>query len=409
MVSNTNTYPQYFNKMFSSVLCLNEKFKLNINELKLPNEDEQELQKLFTEIIIATPNPVGESNKIYNKPDFILSDKARNIEKILTELCAFVLSHWQVQNVLASGCKLNMDSTLVQPRCANTFFDEIKTTKGWDILLGCIGKEEFCKLLLDTIVLRKLPNGVYYQLSGPPLTESDYVYKSDGKNTMIPKSIVKPYLNTFLFDIGSYKNGLKEHLDALLYNRKRQHARKEDQIPCKKIKLSRRQKKKLEESLKTDKKIMKRKREGGLETDEKLKKRKLIEDKQQNIIEKSSLFYCGNRINKKTDELIMLLPKDHIFQKVAEFDEETRLEKCLSEIFPNEFTSTSKKKKFYKRCSTMNGMMKKILKNHKSIHFMSILDRKCPKKIPFVNIALASSAHSQVYEFIKEVLKKEKI
>ncbi|KAI8644892.1 hypothetical protein BD408DRAFT_400784 [Parasitella parasitica] len=87
-------------------------------------------------------------------------------------------------------------------------------------------------------------------------------------------------------------------------------------------------------------------------------------------IDRSQLFYCQNSINPSSGHVVMKLPKDHMLKKGKSSDlNDDFIIHCMSKIFPREFTSPNK-----------------ILLGS--------------------NITRAASQHFEVFELIKEIVRR---
>lgn len=178
-------------------------------------------------------------------------------------------------------------------------------------------------MLIEKIVLCRLPSGVYYQMAGKKcfiltlpkalffLTNLVHITwigsaVSENLHQMTMRLKRKPkqtkrdlnkYYSTFLKDIASHKSDLSQYLDTLLYHKKRRLANQDHhQQPNKIVKLSQRQKKRLKNE---EHRLPNRKKNtcGPVTT----------------TIERVDLFYCPNSINQKTDKPSMRLPKERMY------------------------------------------------------------------------------------------------
>ncbi|KAI8080274.1 uncharacterized protein B0P05DRAFT_82179 [Gilbertella persicaria] len=199
----------------------------------------------------------------------------------------------------------------VEAKFENTPVHEIKSDQAWIALFHSIQHLAFYDIFLNHVILKRLPNGSYYQLAGPLLFGKHNRKEGQAVPTK-KKRKLNDYFSTFLSDIGSNASHLSHYLDSLLYSKKR---------PLELPKLSRRQRRKL----KSNKRSEPAKQKRPVET-----------------IDRASLFYCANYVIPNTDKVMMRLPKDHILQKLTA-ERYDFIEYCLSKLFPKEFTKEPKR------------------------------------------------------------------
>lgn len=173
-----------------------------------------------------------------------------------------------------------------------------------------VNRQEFCNLFLKAVILLRLPQGAYFQLSGTlvsyvelshllishlnltgtPLSLKDVALKpKPSKSIQMP---VDQYMSTFLFDIASNYKDIPKYLDSLLLSKKRKKQTVCNEQPNKAQKLSRRQKKKLKQAS-TDTTMSTHKPSSQIVT-----------------IDRAQLFYCSNVVDSSTGNGTMNLPKD---------------------------------------------------------------------------------------------------
>ncbi|KAF1800415.1 hypothetical protein FB192DRAFT_1116188 [Mucor lusitanicus] len=260
---------------------------------------------------------------------------------------------------------------------SNTLLSQIISNRGWNVLFRCVDRQEFCNLFLKAVILHRLPQGAYFQLAGAPLLLKDATLKpKPSKSIQLP---VDQYMSTFLFDIASNYKDIPRYLDSLLFSKKRRKSATDNPHPNKVQKLSRRQKKKLKQAS-----------TATTPTAHQPSKRVVT-------IDRSQLFYCTNNVDTSADNFMMKLPKNNILRKAktTTLDDEF-LVYCMSKIFPWEFKTKNKTKKFLKRCQSMQGILKQVQTRHNRMHCFQILQRRCPKKTMIDNITKAATPHYEV-------------
>ncbi|KAG2215923.1 hypothetical protein INT46_004179 [Mucor plumbeus] len=322
--------PKYFNSIFESVKPLEEYLGLDFNELDIPLEDKNALNELSQQVLVAISNATGGIYECQSKfiPQTNIPEIGESIENVLADICVYILSNWQLSNVLASGCTLTPDKNSIQMKFNNTILSQIISNKAWSILFRCVEKQIFCDLFVNAIILYRLPKGVYYQLSGlnltgTPLSLKNITLKPQKRKRL--QTTVDQYKSTFLFDIASHNNDIPRYLDSLLFTKKRRKSTGCNEQPNKIQKLSRRQKKKLKQA-----------NASKIAATPKTKS-------QVEVIDKSQLFYCANSINPQTNKVVMTLPKDHLLKKGKTSNLDNNfLVYCMSKIFPREFTTPNK-------------------------------------------------------------------
>ncbi|CEP16829.1 hypothetical protein [Parasitella parasitica] len=377
--------PNYFSSIFKSVQTLQEYLGLDIDELDIPLDDKNALNELSQQILIAIRKPnegIFECPTEFTPPATSVS-AAYNIEDMLVDICVYVLSHWQLSNVLTSGCALAPDRNSIRMKYNNTILNQILTSKAWNVLFHCVKKQNLYDLFLSAIILHRLPNGAYYQLSGTPLSLRNVTLEPK-KHKKSPDS-VDQYMSTFLFDIASHHKDLPRYLDSLLLSKKRRKPTGCSDQPNKVQKLSRRQKKKLKHA--------------NTAVVSKSKGRIIA-------IDRSQLFYCQNNINP-SGHVVMKLPKDHMLKRGKSSDlNDEFIVHCMSKIFPREFTTPNKIKKFLKRSQLMQEIVKELHNRHNKVQFLQILNKRCPQKSLNSNITRTASRHFEVFELIKEIVRR---
>ncbi|CAO0803249.1 unnamed protein product [Mucor circinelloides] len=376
--------PRYFHDIFKSVQTLPEYFGLDFDELDVCAEDKSALNELSQQILVATSNTTGNIYK--SEIEFVPRTDNSTMEDVLADICVYILSNWQTRNVIATGCSLTSDKNSVQMKFNSTLLSQIISNKAWNILFTCVNRQEFCNLFLKAVVLLRLPQGAYFQLSGTPLSLKDVALKpKPSKSIQMP---VDQYMSTFLFDIASNYKDIPRYLDSLLLSEKRKKQTVCNEQPNKAQKLSRRQKKKLKQASTTTMSTHK-------------------PSSQIVTIDRAQLFYCSNVVDSSTGNGTMNLPKGNILReaKTATLNDEFLIY-CISKIFPREFETSNKTKKFLRRCHSLQSIVKEVQTRHNRMRCSHILERRCPKKMLINNITRAASPHHEVFEFIKELIRR---
>ncbi|CAO3639594.1 unnamed protein product [Mucor fragilis] len=372
--------PNYFDSIFKSAQTLPEYFGLDFDELDLCAPDKDALNELSQQTLVVISNT---TTSIYKSGiDFTLATDSGTMEDVLADICVYVLSNWKTSNVISTGCSLAPNKTSVQMKLNNTVLSQIISNKAWNILFTCVDRQKFCNLFLKAVILYRLPQGAYFQLAGSPLLLKDVALTP--KPSQPIHMPVDQYMSTFLFDIASNYKNIPRYLDTLLFSKKRRKSALTNQHPNKAQKLSRRQKKKLKQADTTP----------------------IAQQPSNRIvtIDRSQLFYCTGTL---TGNAMMSLPKDNILKmaKTATLDD-AFLVYCLSKIFPREFKTKNKTKKFLKKCQSMQNIVKEVHRRHNRMHSLEILQRRCPKKTMTDNITRAATPHYEVFEFIKELIRR---
>ncbi|KAK4512822.1 Fe2OG dioxygenase domain-containing protein [Mucor velutinosus] len=377
--------PNYFHSIFKSAQTLPEYFGLDFDELDLCAQDKNALNELSQQILVVISNTTGSIYK--SKLDFTPGINGDTMEDVLADICVYILSNWKTSNVIATGCSLAPDKRSVQMKFHNTLLSQIISNKAWHILFTCVNRQDFCSLFLKAVVLHRLPQGAYFQLAGTPLLLKDVALKpKPSKSIQMP---VDQYMSTFLFDIASNYKNIPKYLDTLLFSKKRRKSASDNQHTNKAQKLSRRQKKKLKQA-----------NTSTMTTAHQPSKRAVA-------IDRSQLFYSTKNADLSTSNAMMNLPKNNVLRmaKTTILDDEF-LMYCMSKIFPREFNSRNKTKKFLKRCQSVQNIVKEIQTRHNRMHCSQILKRRCPKKMLIDNITRAATPHYEVFEFVKELIRR---
>ncbi|KAI9364613.1 hypothetical protein BD770DRAFT_150550 [Pilaira anomala] len=170
VLRNTMAYiPGYFHRLFKSVQTVESYFE---KEFRDPKKNVL-LQSHFKDILIITPKT---STDFFSRWRDYKSEKVQSLgandpstlSNVLHELAIYMLQDWKVKNALVSGLKITTEFYIqrLSQKFEKTVFDDIKNSEAWNILFSCIGEESFCRLLLDNIVLKRMPNLAFCQLSG---------------------------------------------------------------------------------------------------------------------------------------------------------------------------------------------------------------------------------------------------
>ncbi|GAN08799.1 conserved hypothetical protein [Mucor ambiguus] len=377
--------PSYFHSIFKSAQTLPEYFGLDFDELNLCSQDKNALNELSQQILVVISNTTGSIYK--SGIDFIPGTEGDTMEDVLADICVYLLSNWKASNVLSTGCSLAPNKSSVQMKFSNTLLSQIISNKAWNILFSCVNRQDFRNLFLKAVILHRLPQGAYFQLAGTPLLLKDVALKpKPSKSIQLP---VDQYMSTFLFDIASNYRDIPRYLDTLLFPKKRRKSATSNCHPNKVQKLSRRQKRKLKQASTSTMTTA------------------YQPSKPVTAIDRSRLFYCTSNADTSTGNAMMNLPKDNILRKAetTTLDDEFLLY-CMSKIFPQEFKTKNNTKKFLKRCQSMQNMVKQVQIRHKRMHCSQILKRRCPKKALINNITRAATPHYEVFEFIKELVRR---
>ncbi|KAL9548553.1 hypothetical protein MBANPS3_005623 [Mucor bainieri] len=377
--------PSYFHGIFKSAQTLPEHFALDFDELDLPVEDKDALNELSQQILVVISNT---TESIYKHDiNFTPGTDGDTMEDILADICVYVLSNWKMSNVISTGCSLAPNRNSVQMKFRNTLLSQIISNKAWHILFRCVDRQGFCDLFLKAVILHRLPQGAYFQLAGSPLLLKDVALKPKlSKSIQLP---VDQYASTFLFDIASNYKDIPRYLDTLLFAKKRRKPATSNQHPNKAQKLSRRQKKKLRQA-----------NNSTMTTAHEPSKRVVA-------IDRSQLFYCANNADTSTGNAMMKLPNDNILRMAERTTlDDTFLLYCMSKIFPREFKTKNSTKKFLKRCQSMQSIVMEVQSRHNRMHCSQILKRRCPKKVLTDSITKAATTHYEVFEFIKELIRR---
>ncbi|OBZ91371.1 Telomerase reverse transcriptase [Choanephora cucurbitarum] len=287
------------------------------------------------------------------------------------------MSDWRKENAIVAGYEMKKEKVPEQ-KFGATALNEIKADKAWAIVLKSLGRDNFCHLLLNQVVLKRLPNGSYYQLSGPSKFDRTIQTKARERPTKRRKHKMgqfNVYFSTFLSDIGSNASQISRFLDTLLYSKKRSASPP----------LSRRQRKRLK-----------------LRNDTETLSSPKTEAPSIGLFD---MFYCANRVDPNRNKVILSLPKDNVLHHETNKRQDFA-DYCLSKMFPREFSKPTRKIKFLKRFKMIRDMIHTIHKRHNSINMQNVLNRRCPKKAIKRDVSLAASSHHEVFELTKEILRR---
>ncbi|KAI9257109.1 hypothetical protein EDC94DRAFT_586597 [Helicostylum pulchrum] len=159
-------------------------------------------------IVIVIPFQGGKS--LLPIKNFILhcmeANRFPELSKVLDRLAFFMINDSNVNNALNSG--MNIKTPFYVPKLSHkierTVLEQMKDSEAWNAVSSCLGEESFCILLLDYIILQRLPNDVFYQITAEKKAKKKVQYKS-----------------AFLNDIESSNSSFSEYLNQVFSTRKR--------------------------------------------------------------------------------------------------------------------------------------------------------------------------------------------
>ncbi|KAI8073539.1 hypothetical protein BDF21DRAFT_423740 [Thamnidium elegans] len=218
--------PDYFYRLFKSVRTLEDYLGKSIDQCKTADQ----ITLLQTLLIIKSNRDCDNFSRwqkfIANKkPPLPCIEPKRfpELSNVLDSLVFYMKKDWKVNNALSSGIDIisPFNVEVLSHKIENTVLNQMKDSEAWNSILSCLGEELFCKLLLDYIILQKLPNNTFYQVSGQLISTNLRLSKSTKQPKKEPKQIVQ-YKSAFLHDIKSNKSSLSEYLNKLISTKKRQ-------------------------------------------------------------------------------------------------------------------------------------------------------------------------------------------
>ncbi|CAO3611635.1 unnamed protein product [Mucor hiemalis] len=241
----------------------------------------------------------------------------------------------------------------------------MKGDRNWDILLKCVGEDALCKVLLNRILLCKLNNGSYYQLSGDQLK------------------------GTLKLEICEHAKIRSDPLILVLSSNIGQKRPSDNST-----KLSRRQKKKIRLA-----------NEAWASKENRNKKKQTFSKKKINqSISRADMFYSHVACDPDTNKQSMGLPGSHVLAQTNGKADQSVLLSYMEQIFPNEFRNSLKKKKLLKRLEKFPDVLSQIAVKHRRKRLFFLMDSRCPKRVTHTDIDNAASSHKEVTQFVIGVL-----
>lgn len=360
--------PSHFHRLFQSVKTAKQYFRKQLLDYNGSEKMEAAFIDFCNNTLIANPHVKSDlydqwkdhaQNIHFESKE--LSTENPDLSKILDALVDFLSSHWRTQdNALLSGHK----------KIEKTYINQMKSDESWALLLTCVGEDLFCRALLDKIILCKLDDDSYYQLSGERLKGTLYL-KSHKREAN--RSDQKP----------------KESLISAISSNIEQKGSRGD---C--AKLSRGRKRKLRSANEDNKskKVDKSKKHGH------------PHDTNTKSISRADMFYSHIACDLDRDNPGMGLPGSHILAQKGGKVDTLLISSYIEKIFPNECKTPRKKKLFLKRIKQFPDLLLQISEKHRRKGLLFLLDSRCPKRIVHADVDCAASSHKEVTQFVISVL-----
>ncbi|GAA5794800.1 hypothetical protein HPULCUR_000147 [Helicostylum pulchrum] len=163
--------PEYFYRLFKSVQTLEDYLGESIDQCK--TEDVKTL--LQTHLVIKSNRDCDNFSRwkkfVADKKltlHCIEPKRLSELSTVLDRLAFYMNKDWKVNNALSSGISIvsTFNVEVLSHKVENTTLNQMKDSEVWNAVLSCLGEDSFCKLLLDYIILHRLPNNIFHQISG---------------------------------------------------------------------------------------------------------------------------------------------------------------------------------------------------------------------------------------------------
>ncbi|KAI9244003.1 hypothetical protein BDA99DRAFT_312878 [Phascolomyces articulosus] len=194
-----SNYPDHFKKLFKNIIPINDylvaTFNMNLEHVNSPIDRDMLKNKILNRIVIGLPYSIVEYSKEESSKDNTNDRQCNTMAEIIDQVRREILLVGKGNDhMLTSGVYLSLDrdqynERIIRENITNSVTKELLSPE-WDTFLRWTGENIIRHLFKHTVLLVRIQNDNFYQLSGPRVNVvMDHTSNIDTQQTDSTKTI----------------------------------------------------------------------------------------------------------------------------------------------------------------------------------------------------------------------------